>query len=1200
MRLILTLLCLTALVACGGGDNAPEKREMAVGSCMKKVPGTLNDYFDGRASEKETDAVFDCIQDSLKLFTERTSGQSEGIYTQDELKRFVERFIMDGKNLRPEMITETLTLKSALFGGTPSQITTLEIESFRKFLTALKNVSQLIRTDLPLSISSSSDAAIERARLSAELLGDTLSQAKTAYTIESALRFAREIQLSIDSPTLAYWLNRKPLIETGLKVLISKTPEQIKPTDWKPILLTSYQALKMGRAARRWAGEPGGFFDVPGFAAWEQVYQSTTDLLNSAIDRNPDQALKAIDLMDLLKQLHQADLASIKPEVFEQFLIFKKAWFGSANLDLTKQDMEKCKLWANRFHESGVKLKPYFPITLKTNEEAFVVLESVLDNWAERLSESASSFEFKDLKNFLIAIQSQFHSQEIETFTAQFDSYMRVFQWSLGSKRTSIERADWKPLVKLMMSSFRVKSAINPLLSVKENEWLSPSINDEIDHAINTASNLFTWIQKTNQNQKIEFSSVKDLIPSSFEQTLLKFKTPIAGGEASTTTASELKKILTWIRDLRLAAIPVYHQLPITPSDSQLKIDQFNIAIGNLSKVLTKLSGQMTWILISSLVKEIHKKTPSDGTRLFISRESWVQEIVSAFTLPNTASIQPSDWAIASKSIQLGLSAFSKTKKLSTSGQYVYKGSALNSFDSAIRELLGWLNYVVQTRPSKALTVRQLKNIVNGLQPDEMPVAVKKETLSAFIGPLSARLISAKNIDSYTETEVLNFGIRSAALLQLQAELDRYVAIQTVLPKLFSLTDCIKEKYPQFLTPNSQENTMFFDCTLNKTPSKSDPYQLQIWKFNLVKVLRNTTTLGTLGLSKAHAAGLRELIFYAQPMLPASGEEVYFPKLNETQNLTINSISETHWLRILTKSIIRGYAKDASRAQAYTGINEEEMKIFIDDVRDLGLELFIIDPLTQNIHGKRFFEGTHFTPSARGQTLIDVAEFSELITYLKSGSTMSLKPNKILAERCPNLKGSGYGYPFIESECYRKVFFANAEIFWKSLPNMARFYKNLNDVDKKLFRDLIEFCADAYAVTVDAKWMTSADTRTFMVLLQYIEALVQRFDQNMSGTLDLGSWTLMSPRFDEVSDAFPIFKTKIAEVAKNVTNEYILDKAFTYMLAKGEIPVEGTTSFNKWLATPQSFQANKLNILKIFAEIQRSLNAKPDEPLRTQ
>lgn len=1184
MRSFLALLCLIMLSACGGREDVGGTREMAVGACMKKVPTTLGSYFDGRASEQETDAVFECIHDSLRLFTERTTGEAQGVYTQEEIRRFVERFILEGRKLNPSLVNEALVLKSALFGGTPDKLTHAEIESFRKFLSSLKEASQIMRADFPLSLNTTTEAAIERVRIGTDTLGRALMHARSTYSLDHAFQFVGEIQALIHSPTLEYWLKRRSLIETGLRVLISNTPGQINPSDWKPILITAYQAFKMGRAARVWANEPSGFFDTLGFAAWERVFESTTDLISSAIDRTPERSLKATDLLEWLRQLHQAELASIQPEVFEQFLIFKKYWIGSPSLDLTKLDMQRCKLWVVRFHESGAKLK-----LQSDNPQA---IGEVLDNWADWLSESASPLPLSDLKNFLRAIQTQFHSEEVSLIAKNFDAFTAVYQWSMGTDRTTIERSDWKPLMKLLMRALDVKRSASAVIALNLNQknLFEASASDEIQLATQSTLELLDFIQKQNQNQKLGTTTLKALMPPSAHQWL-KFKTPIAGGDPQYITVTELKKTVTFLKDLRLALIPIVNLMPMKITDSESKLNQLNSVLGKLGIQLGKMSGQLSWPLLSGLAKE---------SPFFVARETWIKDAVTAFALPDPNKIAPQDWSTAIKSFQLGIQAFSKLKKLSDSGQLIFWGQGLTAFEGATVATLDWLDHVTQTRAGKSIRIGLLKSIVAGLEPSEMPIAVQKDTLNRFVGPLVARLMNGINLDSLSQAEINNIGITPTTVSRLRAELDRYASVQKSLPRLFALTECIQNKKPDFFYPNTETSAFLpFDCMMKDLVTQTNPLDLQIWKTHLLILLRNPSLATTLGLTKTQFSALKELVFYAHPMFKTSGDQLYFPKLNESLSLTINSLSQIHWSRVLVKNIIRGYAKEEARAKATSGITEDEMKLFIDDVRQLGLELFIIDPLTQNIHGKRFFEGTHLTPSARGLTLIDPSEFSELIIHLKSGGAMAVKTNQILAERCPHLNGNGYGYPFINSECYRNVFFSHADVFWKNIPNMSQFYKSLAETEKKLFRDLLEFCADAYAITVDSKWMTSADTRTFMVLLQYIESIVQRFDLNRSGTLDLGSWTMFSSRVDEVSPAFTIFKSKIAEVAKDVTNEYILDKAFTYMLAKGEIPVEGTSSFNWWLSKPQSFQSNKLNILKVFAEIQRSLNTKPDEPLNT-
>lgn len=592
MRLRFISLCLLALSACGGPkEEASSTREMAVGACMKKVPPTLGEYFDGKASEIETDAVFDCIQNSLKLFTERTQGKDAGIYTSNEIRNFVERFVMDGKKLSPEMMSEALTLKSALFGGDSLTLSKSEIDAFRVFLKSLRDVSQLIRQDLPLSLESSSPLAMEKARLTAELLGRTFSQAKGTYSLESGFRFTREIQKYLGSSSLNYWLGRSTLIQTGLRVLISNAPGQIRPNDWAPVFKTAYQAFQMGRHARIWAKEKSGFFDTAGFTAWEQVYSSTTDLLADAIERAPGQTLKSTDLIQWLGELNAAELASIKPEVFEQFLIFKKSWLGSATLDLSKKDIEACRVWVKRFHESGAKLKPHFPITAESSPESIQAFEETIQTWANWLKESASPLALNDLKNFLSAIQTQFEVKDFAQITKRFNAFSSTFEWVSASRTSTIEPKDWPTLATLVSRGLRIYNSLS---------------KNDFDLAASSFADLMSWIGKTNQNQKLSLSAVQDLWTGfanpNLVQAIINLKTPIAGGDSATITPSELKKIITIAKDLKAAALPLKDMKDSTQIASQL---------AKIEPILSRFSGNVTWTALSSLIRELQKSQPT-------------------------------------------------------------------------------------------------------------------------------------------------------------------------------------------------------------------------------------------------------------------------------------------------------------------------------------------------------------------------------------------------------------------------------------------------------------------------------------------------------------------------------------------------------------------------------------------------------------
>src|SRR5919106_1455319 len=84
------LVMLLAVIAEGCGERAPENSpSLANQGCLNEASRTIQEYFHGEVSEQDLNSFWDCIDNALKLFTDRTRGVEPGKYKPTELRRFL-------------------------------------------------------------------------------------------------------------------------------------------------------------------------------------------------------------------------------------------------------------------------------------------------------------------------------------------------------------------------------------------------------------------------------------------------------------------------------------------------------------------------------------------------------------------------------------------------------------------------------------------------------------------------------------------------------------------------------------------------------------------------------------------------------------------------------------------------------------------------------------------------------------------------------------------------------------------------------------------------------------------------------------------------------------------------------------------------------------------------------------------------------
>jgi hypothetical protein len=107
-------------------------------SCLKTVSLEVSKFLKSESTQKEIDATFNCITETLTEFQSRVEGSQEsGAFSADELFQIFEKFVKDAQVSRAA-VTDLLNLKSALIGGSDQKITKTEISILKDFIAVVK------------------------------------------------------------------------------------------------------------------------------------------------------------------------------------------------------------------------------------------------------------------------------------------------------------------------------------------------------------------------------------------------------------------------------------------------------------------------------------------------------------------------------------------------------------------------------------------------------------------------------------------------------------------------------------------------------------------------------------------------------------------------------------------------------------------------------------------------------------------------------------------------------------------------------------------------------------------------------------------------------------------------------------------------------------------------------------------------------
>ncbi len=336
------------------------------------------------------------------------------------------------------------------------------------------------------------------------------------------------------------------------------------------------------------------------------------------------------------------------------------------------------------------------------------------------------------------------------------------------------------------------------------------------------------------------------------------------------------------------------------------------------------------------------------------------------------------------------------------------------------------------------------------------------------------------------------------------------------------------------------------------------------------------------------AARIQDIVRKQPPLFFGEDYEITILPRSAEERFTLHTISIANLLYELIRVLIQGYGGDPERARSEIGVTGAEFYSFFEDIKDIGFAARLFDPDRDNekMIALRFQEGNLFTHSANGDDYLDLDEGSQLLAFLFSTYRLSTNIHNSIVNSCNGWIGPDdvFGKPTVGTGCYREQFFGNAHPFWDRLPGMVEYYARLADEERAPFEQYLETASRLSGYT-DRVMINSNDSLGFAGVLQYVEALMSRFDRNQSGFID----------YAESKAAFPVFRKAIeAVVEKRKLSKHVPEKdyeaLFTYLLAHGEPPksnLAGLVSWSKWkLKSRWSFQASRLTLIKIFAMLQ--------------
>ncbi|WP_374073750.1 hypothetical protein [Bdellovibrio bacteriovorus] len=298
-----------------------------------------------------------------------------------------------------------------------------------------------------------------------------------------------------------------------------------------------------------------------------------------------------------------------------------------------------------------------------------------------------------------------------------------------------------------------------------------------------------------------------------------------------------------------------------------------------------------------------------------------------------------------------------------------------------------------------------------------------------------------------------------------------------------------------------------------------------------------------------------------------------------TAKQTWASLMKANLMRALSRFLLLGYGEKTEERLSEAGMTKKGLVAWYDDFQELGLDLKAFDPRSANSGSRSFLEANFFTFSGNGNDLMDQKETYEFVSTLFAAglSTSGAVSEHMVAAKCGVKEKDVFGQPFFKEDCFKDQFKKHINVYFNNMPGLVHYVHSLNSAQ---WNEFYNFLAVASA-TVDQKagHVETANIRTMVTILHYIEGVLVMYDKDKNQRLSLDEVYGASPRFT------PFFRT-----ITDTKSETLLQEGFAYLVFKGGIPGASDLAGFQFSKMWGVGEATRMEIVRLFGALKDQLN----------
>lgn len=645
-------------------------------------------------------------------------------------------------------------------------------------------------------------------------------------------------------------------------------------------------------------------------------------------------------------------------------------------------------------------------------------------------------------------------------------------------------------------------------------------------------------------------------IPDDLVVKLMQFKKFWLGGEENIFLRSELKELQKRLLHIEQMVLQMKGLMPFSLNEKTA------MALSPLIQyVLVEspvqsgaLSLEKTLSLAESLVSFLSTNTqkPSDFNKYLPLVRRAILVLMKSETY-QVASAQ--NWNFIADILKRGLVLAAHLKRDAFDGSW-RELPVVTSLQATLAETVLFLQFVMENRDREIPFERIDDLLAEVMQLKYLPEALTFESLKITYRTALGRLFDPQPGQEKKHLSAIQW----SHLQVLKREILLWSQIQTWITE--NLTGKKKAKLPEIL-------------------AKLWPAQINFSSLEKSELAQDLSA-ADLAEIKLGYANFGEIVKTRHPIQWTDAGEVEIVSTAQ-KSWSWGGLSVANALYIVLHRAFAGYSEDPKRAEQRTGLKEIEVRKIYEELRPLGLELKAMDPRSANSGTRSFNEGNIFAWSGNGDDLLQLREMLELLSLLYSGgfSVTGKIYRHADVQKCLSMEKDPFGKFYAHADCFQGAFRENFGEYLISQPRwVAHSHLSAGVLGDQLFGRMWPLFQTKMS---RPGLVETADIRTAVCVLGYIEIFFDVYDADRSGTLNQ----------DEVMRAYPRFSNFLLSMMPEVPSWVpFVDKrdlapaTFRVLLFEGHKPtatevIEASVRSSKYADR----EVNRTDVLNVFKAI---------------